>query len=85
MQPGSLGRVDPDLVLASVPRQRRLRRKGRSPGVVWQHLYSRGKFVLKESNWSKSIEETSNNKKNLAASFLTRTEAFQGGAGGLKS
>ena len=45
---------------------------------------SRGKFVLKASNWSRSIKKTSYNKKNLVASFLTRTEAFQGG-GGLKN
>ena len=47
--------------------------------LVWQHLYSRGKFVLKASNWSRSIKKTSNNKKNLVASFVTRTEAFQRG------
>ena len=47
--------------------------------IVWQHLYSRGKFVLKASNWSRSIQKTSNNKKNLVASFVTCTEAFQGG------
>ena len=33
----------------------------------------------KASNWSRSIKETSNNKKNLVASFVTRTEAFGGG------
>ena len=43
---------------------------------------SHGKFVLKASNWSRSIKETSNNKKNLVTSFVTRTEAFRGG--GLK-
>ena len=32
---------------------------------VWQHLYSRGKFVLKARNSSRSIKKTSNNKKNL--------------------
>ena len=42
-------------------------------------LYSRGKFVLKASNWSRSIKKTSNNKKNLVTSFVTRTEAFRGG------
>ena len=40
------------------------------PGLVWQHLYSREKFVLKASNWSISIKKTSNNKKNLVASFV---------------
>ena len=34
-------------------------------------LYSLGKFVLKASNWSRSIKKTSNNKKNLVASFVT--------------
>ena len=29
-------------------------------------------------NCSRSIKKTSNNKKNLVASFLARTEAFQG-------
>ena len=38
--------------------------------------------MLKASNWSRSIKRTSNNKKNLVASFETRTEAFQGGGGG---
>ena len=54
------------------------------PGLVWQHLYSREKFVLKASNWSISIKKTSNNKKNLVASFVARIEAFQGGGGGVK-
>ena len=27
--------------------------------IVWQYLYSRGKFVLKASNWSRSIKKTS--------------------------
>ena len=39
--------------------------------------------MLKASNWSRSIKKTSNNKKNLVASFVTHTEAFRGG-GGLK-
>ena len=38
--------------------------------------------MLKASNWSRSIKKTSNNKKNLVASFVTHTEAFRGG--GLK-
>ena len=38
--------------------------------------------MLKASKWSRSIKKTSNNKKNLVASFVTRTEAFQGGGGG---
>ena len=46
-------------------------------------LYSRGKFVLKASNWSRSIKKTSNNKKNLVASFVTHTEAFRGLGGGI--
>ena len=50
------------------------------PGLVWQYLYSRGKFVLKASNWSISTKKTSNNKKNLVASFVARTKAFQGGS-----
>ena len=40
--------------------------------------------MLKASNWSRSIKETSNNKKNLVTSFVTRTEAFQGQGGGVK-
>ena len=41
--------------------------------------------MLKASNWSRSIKETSNNKKNLVTSFVTRTKAFQGqGGGGVK-
>ena len=38
--------------------------------------------MLKASNWSISIKKTSNNKKNLVASFVARIEAFQGGWGG---
>ena len=53
--------------------------------IVWQHLYSRGKFVLKARTWSRNIKKTSNNNKNLVASFETRTEAFQGGGGGVKN
>ena len=37
--------------------------------------------MLKESNWSRSIKKTSNNKKNLVASFETRTETFPGDNG----
>ena len=37
--------------------------------------------MLKASNWSISIKKTSNNKKNLVASFVARIEAFQGGGG----
>ena len=40
--------------------------------------------MLKASNWSISIKKTSNNKKNLVASFVARIEAFQGGWGGVK-
>ena len=42
--------------------------------------------MLKASNWSRSIKETSDNKKNLVTSFVTRTKAFQGqgGGGGVK-
>ena len=35
--------------------------------------------MLKASNWSSSIKKTSNNKKSVVVSFVTRTEAFQGG------
>ena len=49
------------------------------PVIVWQHLYFRGKFVLKASNWSRGIKKTSGNKKNLVAGFVTRIKAFQGG------
>ena len=45
---------------------------------AYKKYSSRGKFVLKASNCSRSIKKTSNNKKNLVASFLTLTEAFQG-------
>ena len=47
--------------------------------IVWQHLYSRGSFVLKASNWSRSINH---NQKSLVASFVTRAEAFRGGGEG---
>ena len=50
-----------------------------SPRSICKKYSSCGKFVLKASNWSRSIKKTSNNKKNLVASFVTRTEAFHGG------
>ena len=37
--------------------------------------------MLKASNWSRSIKETPDNKKNPVASFVTPTEAFRGGGG----
>ena len=40
--------------------------------------------MLKASKWSRSIKKTSNNKKNIVASFVTHTEAFQGGGGGAR-
>ena len=40
--------------------------------------------MLKASNWSRSIKETPDNKKNPVASFVTPTEAFRGGGGGEK-
>ena len=53
--------------------------------LVWKHLSSRVKFVLKASNWSRSIKKTSNNNKNLVGSFVIRTDTFQGrGGGGVK-
>ena len=41
-------------------------------------MYSRGKFVLKASDWSRSVKRTPKDKKKLVASFVTRTDAFQG-------
>jgi len=38
---------------------------------------ARGSLLPKASNWSRGIKRTPNNKKNLFASFVTRTEAFQ--------
>ena len=35
--------------------------------------------MLKASNLFRSIKKTSNNKKNLVASFVARAKAFQGG------
>lgn len=37
---------------------------------------SRGNFVLKASNWCRSIKRTPKNKKNLVVTFVTRTEAL---------
>ena len=41
--------------------------------MVREKVYSRGKSVLIASHWSKYVEGTSVNMKNVVGNFLTRT------------
>ena len=47
--------------------------------IVREQVYSRGKLVLKASHWSKYVEGTSVNMKNVVGNFVTRTGTIDGG------
>ena len=47
--------------------------------MVREKMYSRGKSVLKASHWSKYVEGTSVNMKNVVGNFVTRTGTIHGG------
>ena len=47
--------------------------------VVREQVYSRGKLVLKASHWSRYVEGTLVNMKNVVGNFVTRTGTIHGG------
>jgi len=42
-------------------------------------VYSRGKLVLKASHWSRYVEGTLVNMKNVVGNVVTRTDTIHGG------
>ena len=47
--------------------------------IVREQVYSHGKLVLKASHWSRYVEGTLANMKNVVGNFVTRTGTIHGG------
>ena len=46
--------------------------------IVREQVYSHGKLVLKASHWSRYVEGTFVNMKNVVGNFVTRTGTIHG-------